>query len=82
MLINLAAICARAMAGAPRRPIPTGWKEFRDAFLARYDALDLASALSFAWDLGVVILPLRDPGAFHGACWRLGGSKRRRAQAK
>lgn len=70
---HLAAICARAMTGAPRRPIPTGWKEFRTSFLTRYDELDLASTLSFAWDLGVVILPLRDPGAFHGACWRLGG---------
>jgi Zn-dependent peptidase ImmA (M78 family) len=70
---HLATICAQAMAGKPRGDIPSGWKEFRAALLARYTNVDLSSVLSFAWDLGVVILPLRDPGGFHGACWRLGG---------
>ena len=70
---HLASICAEASAAATRRPVPTGWKEFRAALLASYPRVDLASTLSFAWDLGVVVLPLRDPGGFHGACWRLGG---------
>ena len=35
--------------------------------------VDFKSALSFAWDLGVVVLPLNDAGAFHGACWRIDG---------
>jgi transcriptional regulator with XRE-family HTH domain len=70
---HLAAICARAMRETPRQPIPTGWAAFRTALLARYESLDLRSTLAFAWDLGVVVLPLRDPGAFHGACWRIGG---------
>ena len=30
-------------------------------------------ALHTAWDLGVVVLPLRDRGTFHGACWRYEG---------
>jgi Zn-dependent peptidase ImmA (M78 family) len=39
----------------------------------QYKTVDLKSALHTAWDLGVVVLPLRDPGAFHGACWRYEG---------
>jgi Zn-dependent peptidase ImmA (M78 family) len=70
---HLATICAGAMAQQPRRPIPTGWKAFRSELLTRYVNVDLRSVLSFAWDLGVVVLPLRDPGGFHGACWRLNG---------
>ena len=38
--------------------------------LARYGTITLTNALRFAWDLGVPVLPLRDRGAFHGACWR------------
>jgi transcriptional regulator with XRE-family HTH domain len=70
---HLAKICADAMAEKPRSVIPTGWKEFRAALLSRYERVDLSSTLSFAWDLGIVVLPLRDPGGFHGACWRLRG---------
>jgi hypothetical protein len=40
---------------------------------ARYGHISLAGVLRFAWDLGVPVLPLRDPGTFHGACWRYGG---------
>jgi Zn-dependent peptidase ImmA (M78 family) len=29
--------------------------------------------LKYAWDQGVPVLPLRDSGAFHGACWRVEG---------
>jgi transcriptional regulator with XRE-family HTH domain len=70
---HLASICASASTARKRKPVPTGWKEFRSALLASYPAVDLASTLSFAWDLGVIVLPLRDPGGFHGACWRIGG---------
>ena len=27
----------------------------------------------YCWDLGIPVLPLNDPGAFHGACWRVNG---------
>jgi transcriptional regulator with XRE-family HTH domain len=70
---HLATICARGMRGKPRRPIPTGWAQFRETLLSCYSSVDLPSTLAFAWDLGVVVLPLRDPGGFHGACWRIGG---------
>jgi len=70
---RLAGICARAMIGRPRQAVPTDWRDFRVALLGRHQAVDFRTALSFAWDLGVVVLPLSDPGAFHGACWRIVG---------
>jgi transcriptional regulator with XRE-family HTH domain len=35
--------------------------------------LQLESVLEFVWSLGIPVLPLRDPGAFHGAWWRING---------
>lgn len=69
----LATICAKAMVNKPRRHIPTDWREFRKTMVAEYKAVDFKSALALAWDMGAVVLPLSDPGAFHGACWRIGG---------
>jgi transcriptional regulator with XRE-family HTH domain len=38
-----------------------------------YGGVTFSAALAFAWDRGLVVLPLRDAGAFHGAFWRIGG---------
>jgi len=70
---RLAIICARAMANKPRRRIPTDWRTFRTEMIEKYGTVDFKTALAFAWDLGVVVLPLGDAGGFHGACWRIGG---------
>lgn len=37
------------------------------------EELYLESVLDFVWSLGIPVLPLRDPGAFHGAWWRING---------
>jgi len=70
---RLASLCAKAMADRPRQLPPTDWRACRSSIKERYGDVEFRSALSFAWDLGVVVLPLNDPGAFHGACWRVGG---------
>lgn len=70
---RLAMICAQAMAGRPREAIPTDWRALRKEIVQRYGKVDFESAVSTAWDLGVVVLPLNDAGSFHGACWRVGG---------
>lgn len=70
---HLAGICAAHMEHNPRKKIPTNWKDFRDQLISRYAILDFKSAVRFAWDLGVVVLPLNDVGSFHGACWRFNG---------
>jgi len=33
----------------------------------------LETFLNAIWDCGVAVLPLRDSGTFHGACWRIDG---------
>lgn len=68
---HLATLCAKAMADRPRAAIPTDWRAFRNALVHRHDSVDFRACLDMAWDLGVVVLPLNDPGAFHGACWRI-----------
>jgi Zn-dependent peptidase ImmA (M78 family) len=59
------------MAGAHREDVPSSWKVFRARLIGDHDQLTLRALLAFAWDLGVVVLPLNDPGVFHGACWRI-----------
>lgn len=66
----LAIIVLKGCEGLPRKPIPTDADEFRQCFYEHYETLTLKSALHFSWDLGIPVLPLRDRGAFHGACWR------------
>jgi len=48
----------------------TSASELRSAIVERYGNLTLRSALQYAWDLGIPVLPLADRGTFHGACWR------------
>ena len=48
-------------------------RRFRTALLGRYDEICFRNVLGFAWDLGIPVLPLRDSGKFHGACWRFNG---------
>lgn len=66
----LAIIVLRACEQLPKATIPVNADEFRKALLHRYPEVTFRSALSLLWDLGVPVLPLRDRGTFHGACWR------------
>jgi transcriptional regulator with XRE-family HTH domain len=66
----LALLLLEATAHLPVKPIPTGPKAVRAAIIGRYGNTDFDSVLRFIWDHGVPVLPLDDPGAFHGACWR------------
>ncbi len=68
---GLARICTDAMRHAPRKPIPIEWQAFRTQVVNTKGSLSFENVLDFAWDLGVVVLPLGDGGTFHGACWRL-----------
>lgn len=68
---GLARICADAMRGSPRCPIPTEWQRFREQVVRERGSLSFDAVLDAAWDMGVVVLPLGDGGSFHGACWRI-----------
>jgi transcriptional regulator with XRE-family HTH domain len=69
----MALLMLEATAHLPTKPIPTGPKAVRAAIIDRYGNTDFDSVLRFIWDHGVPVLPLDDPGAFHGACWRANG---------
>ncbi len=56
-----------------KQEIPTSAAEVRQALISQYGSITFGSALKYAWNLGVVVLPLNDPAVFHGACWRIDG---------
>jgi transcriptional regulator with XRE-family HTH domain/Zn-dependent peptidase ImmA (M78 family)/cytidylate kinase len=45
----------------------------RSTIIGRYGDLSFNSALRYVWSIGIAVLPLNDPGTFHGACWRVRG---------
>jgi hypothetical protein len=53
--------------------ITTSAAAFRAAVLDRFGTVDFASILGFAWALGIAVVPLADPGAFHAVVWRAAG---------
>ena len=69
----LALLLLEAAEELPKRPIPTEAHELRKAVLSTYGSITFESALRYVWSLGIPVLPLNDPGAFHGACWRVDG---------
>lgn len=51
--------------------VPVDYRTFRANVIARYGDIGFRSVLSYVWDLGITVLPLKDSGAFHGAMWRV-----------
>lgn len=71
--IYLAHLTLDATRDLPAKPIPTDSTEFRTAVEKMFGSLTFETCLRYIWSLGVIILPLDDPGAFYGACIREGG---------
>lgn len=69
----LGLLALRATEGFAQQPIPTDAAVVREAVIERYGSIDLRNSLAYVWDLGIPVLPLNDPGAFHGACFRSNG---------
>jgi transcriptional regulator with XRE-family HTH domain len=69
----LALLVLEATSELPKKPIPTEASEVRKVILSTYGSLTFKNVLDYVWSLGVPILSLNDPGAFHGACWRVDG---------
>ena len=69
----LAVLTAQISSNLPKTKLPADWNDARAAILKKYDRVDFKSVLNYAWDCGVPVLPLDDPGAFHGAVWRING---------
>ena len=69
----LAVVALKGARMLPKAEIPTDAGIMRRCLVERHGVIDLKSTLHQAWDFGVVVLPLRDRGTFHGACWRYEG---------
>lgn len=69
----LAVLVLDATVDLSRQPIPVNHAQVREAIFSQYGSLTFESALRYVWSLGIPVLPLRDSGAFHGACWRIAG---------
>jgi len=69
----LAVIVLKGARALPKAEIPTDAAAMHHRIQTSYETVTLRTALHTAWDLGVVVLPLRDRGTFHGACWRYEG---------
>jgi transcriptional regulator with XRE-family HTH domain len=69
----LALLALQATPHVTPKPIPASWRHVRNQIIDRYGEINLLSVVRYAWDLGIVVLPLRDSGQFHGATWRIKG---------
>ena len=69
----LALLVLEATPALKTAPLPIDAVNVRKAIISSYGALSFGNALKFAWSLGIPVLPLNDPGTFHGACWRVRG---------
>jgi transcriptional regulator with XRE-family HTH domain/Zn-dependent peptidase ImmA (M78 family) len=61
--------------GCPRPPaeVPENPQAIRDEILKTHGRVDFTALLAWCWDHHVAVLPLQDPGEFHGACWNFDG---------
>jgi transcriptional regulator with XRE-family HTH domain len=53
--------------------LPDDWEDVRKTLIRVDNDVSFKSALLYVWNLGIPVLPLRDSGTFHGACWRVDG---------
>ena len=68
----LALLTLDATAHLPIKSIPTSAAAVRDAILEYGDTMDFKSALLLAWDSGIPVLALAEPGGFHAIVGRTG----------
>jgi len=69
---RLACGAARCAAHLPHGTIPQNAAAAREA-IGRSGPLTLRSLVEWAWSVGIVVIPLPDPAAFHAAFWRIDG---------
>jgi transcriptional regulator with XRE-family HTH domain/Zn-dependent peptidase ImmA (M78 family) len=69
----LALLVAQAYRHSQIKSVPSDPDLLREYVESTYGSVSLSSIVNYVWDLGIPVLPLDDPGAFHGACFREGG---------
>lgn len=69
----LALLTLQCSSPKPNHDLSCDTSTVREEILKQFGKIDLESVLTFIWECGIPILPLRDPGKFYGACWRVQG---------
>jgi Zn-dependent peptidase ImmA (M78 family)/DNA-binding XRE family transcriptional regulator len=69
----IAQLALKATSNLKPKLIPNHPGKFFLAVKDYYGSVTFENVLRYAWDLGICIFPLNDPGAFHGAFWRVDG---------
>lgn len=57
----------------PRPEIPESPHAIREDILAHHEHVRFEGLLDWCWEQGIAVLPLGDPGVFHGAVWNIDG---------
>lgn len=70
---HLANLALGSTPGLAVKPVPLDPTEVARRLRSDFGNISLDSVLRYVWSLGIVVLPLDDRGAFHGACWRIKG---------
>lgn len=69
----LALLVLDACEHIPTRELSSDPETVYTDIAVEYGEVNFESSLRYVWELGIPVLPLVDPGAFHGACWRTKG---------
>ncbi|MFC1970052.1 helix-turn-helix domain-containing protein [Chloroflexota bacterium] len=69
----LSLLVLEAVRKSPQKPVPQRAEDVRASVLSTYGSLTFESVVRYVWKLGIPVVPLNDPGVFHGACWRTSG---------
>jgi transcriptional regulator with XRE-family HTH domain/Zn-dependent peptidase ImmA (M78 family) len=68
----LAGVVHQALPERKPTRVPSDPRAIRNEILNE-EVVDFAALLHWSWAQGVAVLPLFDPGQFHGACWLFDG---------
>lgn len=67
----LANAVLKASADDRKMSFPKNTEEFKQILDREYGGLYLKSIVSYSWDMGICVIPLKDSGIFHGAAWKI-----------
>jgi transcriptional regulator with XRE-family HTH domain len=73
MWANYLALLVDEACPRPRAEIPENPLAIRQDILAAHARVRFEGLLDWCWEHGIAVLPLDDPGEFHGACWSFSG---------
>ena len=78
----VARLILKTIEGLEERVVPRDPYEVHKALAGRESGVNLAGLLDYVWSLGIPVIPLDDPGAFHGALLSSRGTKCHRCQTE